>query len=116
MKFDRVLSGASPSAGAPMRRAVRVCRRDDWMETDRGARPVALLRPGDRVYSHETGAEVSVLWMAMSRDGPAGRISFRVMLGNAEERDNGPGALPVGGRISKRTGRLEPVGMDERRH
>lgn len=114
MRTEHVLGG-SP-AGTPRHCTVRVCHRGERIETDRGTLYVAKLRPGDRAWSPEIGAEVSVLWMAMSRVGPEGRIIFRVMLGREAARDSGPGVLPVGARVSKRTGRLEPCGRGECTH
>lgn len=114
MRTETVLSGAEPSVGAPARHVVRVFRGGDFVETIQGARPVARLRPGDRVLLPEAEAGLRVSWVAMSRAGPSERAVIRVMLGTGQEcgeaAGRGAGGLALGGWISRRTGRLVPAG------
>ncbi len=102
---EQKLAAMPPAESVSARQVLRVYRPGDRVETPSGTRSVAGLRPGDRA---RIGSGVlSVLWMAMSRSGPDKRATIRVMLGEEASRREAPKGLPLAGRISSRTGKLE---------
>ena len=106
MTSDRLADSARPMGGVGKKHVLRVYRHGERVETARGMWPAARLRPGDRLVLPGAGAGLTVEWLAMSRSGPGGEIQIRVMFGHQEAPRTVPRALPLGGWISRETGRL----------
>lgn len=87
------------------RRCMRILQPTEFVTTETGTRAAAQLRPGDRIPAGPCGAFWVIQWIAAGRNGQGG-LTLRVMLGNGAE-DQDPSGMPVIGRVSRKTGRVE---------
>ncbi|NDR58169.1 hypothetical protein [Aliiruegeria sabulilitoris] len=107
MIAEHKLAAERPDPDASAHPTLRVFQPGDTVMTRAGELPVERLRPGDRVVMETLEAGCAVQWMELRRCRTSGRLRIQVMFGRQAHRKTAPTALPVGGRVSSKTGKLQ---------
>ena len=109
MRAENPLAANWPARKESVQPTLRIYQQGDRVRTGSGEIPVERLRPGDRLVSENVQSAKAVLWVEMRRMAGSGAVRVQVVLGHNTPKQTGANALPVVGKISRYTGKLERI-------